>query len=360
MLFEIWGGFKMALKRWPAMVVLGGLIVIACVVLSIALGDVLSQVDGIKAVGLFRERHAVTFTPYYPYGFDVSVQDDTVKYLLNLIERQKAYTAVVGNMRVDEPDFADGHATLALFGDAVFEMFPDIKPYKTASLPLAVRGSKLQDENIDYINFAGVTIPIVQTLPTGAAFFDANFGVIPLDRQIVILMTPDMFSLLDATERQEALHRAVLFDPSDEMVDRYVSGCAQGGLFLIEQDTRVLSRRFNEFLMVSAMYIIGMFAFLALALFAFVSSASNAIGQEMPAFKIREMYGASPMHLSLRIGSFLAVVILVLPVGSLSFLLVLGGSYATAAIFIILALVLNFVVLWFKSIRQVHVHDKNG
>ena len=41
---EVWKGFIIALRRWSTMLLLTGMIAAACVVLSLALSDVLSQV----------------------------------------------------------------------------------------------------------------------------------------------------------------------------------------------------------------------------------------------------------------------------------------------------------------------------
>lgn len=80
MLDEIRGGFSVALRRWPVMFTLAGLITIAAAVLSLALVDVLSQVAVLKGGRQLRERHAVIFTPYYPPGGEISrVGEDVVQ-----------------------------------------------------------------------------------------------------------------------------------------------------------------------------------------------------------------------------------------------------------------------------------------
>ena len=108
---EVWKGFVIALRRWPTMIALAGMIAVACVVLSLALGDVLSQVAVLRGSKQLRERHAVTFTPYYPSRTNSTVGEDTVQLLKGMIDRQEAYTAIVGNMGIDDPHFASGHAT---------------------------------------------------------------------------------------------------------------------------------------------------------------------------------------------------------------------------------------------------------
>ncbi|MEW6523918.1 MAG: hypothetical protein AB1445_10195 [Bacillota bacterium] len=276
-----------------------------------------------------------------------------------MIDRQEAYTAIVYNMGIDDPDFAGGYTPLVLFGDILPDLFPDLQLCDPA--PCAMRGAKLAGQNIDSVSLAGESIPVVKTLPEGATFFDVNASGLPLDHRILIRAPARMLPLLHPIEREEALHRAVMFAPADEVVDAYVSGSAQGGLFLVPHDVAIEQpQRFREIMMTSAMYVVGMLGFLALVLTAFVSSARLTIRQEIRTFKIREMYGATAMHVSLRIGSFLAAVVLVLPVALLSLLVVIGEPVATGAVWVMLAVVVSFVFLWFTSVRDVLDQDQIG
>jgi len=59
------------------MLALAGMVAVACVVLSLALGDVLSQVAVLRGARQLRERRAAFFTAYYPQGRVSSVGDDT-------------------------------------------------------------------------------------------------------------------------------------------------------------------------------------------------------------------------------------------------------------------------------------------
>ncbi|RMH39537.1 MAG: hypothetical protein D6694_11115 [Gammaproteobacteria bacterium] len=72
MLDEVKGGFGLALRHWPVMLTLAGMIAISTVVLSFALVDVLSQVAVLEGGRQLRKHHAVFFTPYYPPGGEVS------------------------------------------------------------------------------------------------------------------------------------------------------------------------------------------------------------------------------------------------------------------------------------------------
>ncbi len=360
MLREVWKGFVMALRRWPTMLVLAGMIAVACVVLSLALVDVLSQVAVLRGANQLRERRAVTFTHY---GVFSSVGEDTIRFLGNMIDRQEAYTAVANNMGVDDPNFAGGHMTLVLFGDVLPELFPDLNLCDPA--PCAMRGAKLAGEKIDTVSLAGESIPVVKTLPAGATFYDVNGGAEPLDRRILIRMPTGALPMLHPIEREEALYRAVMFAPAAEVVDAYVSGSGKGELFLVPHDVATdQPQRFRETMMVSAMYIVGMLAFLMLVLIAFVSSARLTMRQESRTFKIREMCGATPMHITLQIGGFLATVVLVPPIALLSlllmFLLAADAPAPSAALWVMLAVVICFIFLWFMSVRDVRVQDQIG
>ncbi len=354
---ELWNGFIIALRRWPTMLALTGMIAVACVVLSLALSDVLSQVAVLRGGKQLRERHAVIFTPYYPHGTYSSVGDDTVQYLTDMIDRQEAYTAIVNNMGIDDPDFAGGHTVLVLFGNVLPDLFPDLQLCDPA--PCAMLGAKLADQNIASVSFAGEDIPVSKALPVGATFFDANAAGLPLDHRIVIRAPTKALFLLQPIEREEALTRAVIFNRDSEVVDAFVSGCAQGKLFLVPHDVAIdQSQRFRELMMASAMYIVGMLGFLTLVLAAFISSARLTMRQESRTFKIREMCGATAMHISLQIGGFLATVVLVLPIILLSLLVLIGGPFAVGALWVMLAVVLTFIFLWLTSVRNVRNQDQ--
>ena len=364
MLGEVRGGFILALRRWPVMLTLAGLITISTAVLSFALVDVLSQVAVLEGSKQLREQHAVFFTPYYPPEGDVSrVGDDTVQYLMDLIDRRQAYTAIIYNMALDDPDFAGGHPTLLLFGDIVPRLFPDMHLCDPA--PCAVRGAKIAGEAVDSVNIGGKDIPVERILPRGTTFFDVNVAGLPLDYRIVVRAPTWVIPNLDPIEREELLTRVVLLDSPDSTVDTFVSGAARGGLLLVPHNVSIEQpQRFREIMMRSAMYIVGMPAFLALAFTAFVSSARLAMQQERRAFKIRQMYGATPLHTSLRIGGFLAAVALI-PQAALLFLLqvflVLSDAPApNAPVWVMLCLILIFVCLWFSLVREVLAKEGLG
>lgn len=357
MLAEIKYGSILAFRRWPVMLTLAGLIALSAGVLSFALADVLSQVYVLNGGKQLRERHAVFFTPYYPESGQVSrVDDETVQYLMDLIDRQQVYTAIVYNMALDDPDFAGGYPTLVLFGDIVPELFPDM--HLCVPAPCAARGAKVIEDAVSSVNIGGIDIPVKQALPRGTTFFDVNAAGLPLDYRIVVRAPTQVIPALNPIEREELITRVVFLNPTDSMVYTFVSKTAQGGLFLVPHDVSVEQpKRFREIMMRSAIYIVGMSAFLALAFMTFVSSVRLAVQQERRGFKIRQMYGATPLHTILRIGSFLATVA-VLPQMVLlfllrEFLLLAGALEPNAPVWVMLFLILIFFFLWFYLVREV-------
>lgn len=357
LLDEIRDGFILAFRRWPMMLTLAGLITLSTMVLSFALADVLSEVYVLRGATELRERHAVFFTAYYPEGGEVShVDDETVRYLMNLIDQQQAYTSIVYNMALDNPDFAGGYPTLILFGDVVPNLFPDM--HLCIPTPCAVRGARVTADGVDTLNVGGIDISAEQTLPRGTTFFDVNAAGLPLDYRIVVRAPTSVIPILNPIEREELITRAVFLNPTDSMVYTFIAGAARGGLFLVPHEVSVEQpQQFREIMMRSAMYIIGMMAFLALALMTFVLSARLTMQQERRGFKIRQMYGATPLHISFRIGGFLAAVVLLPEIALLfllqRFLVIAGALEPNSPVWVMLFLIFTFAFLWFYLVREV-------
>ncbi|MED3645092.1 hypothetical protein P5F75_17195 [Caldifermentibacillus hisashii] len=352
---ELWAGVIMACRRWQAMLGISGMIAAACVVFALALEDVVSQVAVLKGGQHLREQHAVTFTPYYPQGEPTQVGNDTIQYVIDQINNRKGYTAIIHNMALDDPDFAGGYPTLILFGDVIPDLFPELPLCE--SVPCAMKGSKIVDEKINAVNIEGENIPVVGTLPAGATFFDPLAAGLPLDNRIVIRAPTKLLPLLNSIEKEEAITRTVLLDPEAKVVDTFITMNANSELYLIPHDIAVdQPQRFRELMGRSAIYIVGMLSFLLLVFIAFVSSARLTIRQEDRAFKIRAMYGATPFHLSIRIGGFLAAVVLIPPVALLSLLIVYlhiaGAPSPNVPLWVILGILLTFFLLWLWAIRS--------
>ena len=364
MLGEVWGGLVLALRRWPMVLALAGLITISAAVLSFGLMEVLSEVAVLRGGQQLREQNAVFFTSYYPPDGAVSqVGDDTVQYLIGFIDRRQAYSAIVYNMALEDPDFAGGHPTLILFGDVIPELFPDLHLCEPA--PCVALGAKVSGYVEESLNVGGEDIPVEQILPRGATFFDVNAAGLPLDNRIVVRAPTRVISRLNPIEQEELLTRTVLLDPPDSVVDTFVSGASQGGLLPVPNKVSVEQpKRFREIMMGSVMYIVGMLAFLTLAFTAYVSSARLVMQQEQREFKIRQMYGATPLHISLRIGGFLSAAVLIPQVSLLFilqiFLLLSDAPAPNAPLWVVAFLILIFAFLWYALVQEVLAKEGLG
>lgn len=158
----------------------------------------------------------------------------------------------------------------------------------------------------------------------------------------------NLLPLLSPIEQEEAIARTVLLDPEAKAVGTFVKMSANSDLFLIPHDIAVdQPQRFREIMGRSAIYIVGMLSFLLLVFIAFVSSARLTIRQEHRAFKIRVMYGATPFHISLRIGGFLAAVVLIPPITILTLLLcylhLAGAPSPNVPLWVMLGILVTFL-----------------
>ncbi|HCC33315.1 MAG TPA: hypothetical protein DEQ28_05355 [Clostridiales bacterium] len=191
-------------------------------------------------------------------------------------------------------------------------------------------------------------------------------GVGPLDHRLVIRTPARMLPLLGPLARQEALRRAVLFAPADEVVDAYVSGCAQGGLFLVPFLAVEYLQRHRDSLPFYAMYSPAMLSLLALVFAAIIAAAPLGMRQKAGTFEIRETYGSAALHVGLRIGGFLASVVLALPVGLLTLFALAGARVVPGTPggqgvpWVLSALLLAFTCLWFALIRDVLAQSQVG
>lgn len=319
----------------------------------------MSQLAVLHGGEQLRARHAVTFTPYYERNGVSRVDDVAVGALVSQIRNGKAYSAIVYNVQIDNPEFADGNPTIVLFGDVLLDVFRNLKLCDPA--PCAMRGAALKDRLIDPIEFAGERLNADEVLKPSATFFDANAAGLPLGNRILLRLPAEDLLKVNPIEREEALTRSVLLAPNAHRVDAFVAASVRGGLYLVPNDVAVdQSRRFQIIMIRSAVYIVGLAAFLGLVLSAFASAAALIMRRELPSFIIRRMYGASPKQLSTRVGVFLATTILALPVPLLLLLLIAGEPLAGGARRVLILVFTIFSLLWFSTVRQLHTNDLMG
>lgn len=356
---EVRGGARLAVRRWPSVLTLAAMVGFGCIVLSLVLGDFLSQLAVLRGGEQLRTRDAVVFTPYYARSGVSRVGDATVEALISQIRRGEAYSAIVHNVQIEDPHFADGNPTIVLFGDVLPSIFRDLDLCDPA--PCAMRGSALAGQRIRPIDFVGEHLDAVEVLRPSATFFDANAAALQLDHRIVLRLPAEDLAHVNPIEREEALTRTVLLAPSAHWVDAFVAGSARGGLYLVPHEIAVdPSRRFQMMMTRSAVYIVGLAGFLGLALSAFASAAALTLRRELPSFTIRRMYGGAPRNLSIRVGAFLAVSMLALPVPLLLLLLLAGDPLAGGARWVLVLVITFFVFLWISSMRHVQNHDLMG
>lgn len=348
---EVVAGIRLALKRWPVMVTLATMVSIASLVLSLVVTDVLTQVAVLRGGAQLRERQAVTFKPYYPLNGFSDVGRAATQTLVNHVEQTRAYTAVIGNVQIEDPTFADGHAVVVLIGDAVRDVFPDLRLCSPA--PCAMVGHKLEDQRIDPIAFAGHRFLPGAALPPAAAFFDANAAGLPLDRRIVLVLPASDLPALNAVEREEAFTKTVFLTPLSATIDEFVTIVRSSGLLLVPNEVAISqSNSFREVMLISATYVAALAAFLILVSIAFVDTANQALRNERRDFRIRRMYGATPAHLGVRVGVFVFFSSVAMPLAATSSLVFLGEPVETGARWVTVLLAIVFVTLWMTCMRR--------
>ncbi len=80
-------------------------------------GDVLTQAEVIRGGGNnLRAQSAVVFTPVYPENSVSQVSDETLDRLSLSISDGNAYSAIVNNLGINNPDEFDGVTTIAIVG----------------------------------------------------------------------------------------------------------------------------------------------------------------------------------------------------------------------------------------------------
>ncbi len=352
MLREILGGARLGLRYWPSTLSLGLLIAIASTVLALLLSDVLTQFSVLRGGYEMRKNSATIFTPYYETQDVSDIGDSTLAALADAIDNGSGYTAVVNNVHVNNPDFADGVPVILVFGNAVHKIIPSI-PFCSPA-PCMMRGSDISVESPRELHIGPITVTGGDKLPPASTFFDANMGAVPLDNRIIIMLPTTAFTFLDAYEREEAASRAVFFDNSSTDINKYVTLSASDGLFLVPHDVaEAQPARMAALMTMSAMYAVGLAAFLGGVLFAFTSVAERALQKDQSALHIRRAHGATKVAIAARLAGFVSVALLAVPLPPLILLQLLPDPTGAAAKIIIgLLLVLSFALWAYFTTQQ--------
>ncbi|WP_092974775.1 hypothetical protein [Actinopolyspora lacussalsi] len=355
---ELRGGVRMALRRWPTMLSLAAMIGLACVVLVVLLVDVLVQFKALRGGHELRERGAVVFKPYYGSSEVTSVPDRTVADLVDMIRAERAYTAVIGNARLNSPDFAGGVPTVLFIGSELAETVPDLELCEPA--PCAMRGAEVAPP-AEPVGIAGHIFTDFERLPRSATHFETHLGAVSLDERMVLNLPPESLPRLNRYEREEAMSRAVLLEVSDSELDSYLAGNAAGELYLVPHRVAVdQPKRLSGIMVAATMYVAGMAAFLSLVLLAFAATARRTLYRERAVFAIRRTHGASGGHLAVRLAGFVGVVVLLPPLPPLVGLLLVGGPLASAAGWMAVLVVVIFLGLWGWTVKQQRGHELKG
>ncbi|MGJ7908829.1 hypothetical protein ACOQFL_20380 [Actinopolyspora sp. H202] len=355
---ELRGGIRMALRRWPTMLSLAAMIALACVVLVVLLADVLVQFKALRGGHELRERGAVVFKPYYGSPGVTSVPDRAVADLVELIRQERAYTAVVKNARVNDPQFAGGTPTVLFIGSELERTVPDLDLCQPA--PCAMRGAEVSPP-VEPVEIAGHTFTDFERLPHSATHFETHLGAVPLDERVVLNLPRGSLPRLNRMEREEAMSRAVLLDVSESELDSYLAGNAVGELYLVPHRVAVdQPKRLSGIMVASTMYVAGTAAFLALVLLAFAATARRTLHRERAVFAIRRTHGGNSGHIAARLAGFVGVVVLLPPLPPLVGLLLLGGQLGSAAGWMAALVVALFLGLWAWTVKQQRGHELKG
>lgn len=351
MLRDVAGGMRLGIRNWRSMLSFGLLIAIVSTVLAILLADVITQLSVLRGGQQMREQSATIFTPYYGARGVTEPSDRVLDQLSAVIEEGAAYTTVINNVRVDDPSFSNGVPVVFVIGDAITEVMPSLPTCSPE--PCLMRGSDVPPEVLPALQVGAFNITRGIRLPPASALFDANMGAVPLDDRVVVVLPTKALMTLDLYEREEAVSRAVfLGDPSID-VDGYVASSADDGLYLVPHDVAVdQPARLSSLMTMSAMYAVGLIAFLGVVLFAYASVAERTIRNERTAFRIRRAHGAPPAAVAARLAGFVAFVLLVIPMAPLLVMQMLPDPMATAARWISAILLVLGAVMWVYFIRQ--------
>ena len=115
---EISGGFRTAWRHRRSAVGVALMVTVVCAIFTVALSDVIMETSVIIGARNLRQRDAVTFTTYYHTS--LRPMDPSTAIMENLGERidsGAAYTAVLGNVEIENHSFAGGNRTVILMGD---------------------------------------------------------------------------------------------------------------------------------------------------------------------------------------------------------------------------------------------------
>lgn len=331
---------------------------LAGLVLAFSAGDARTQAQVLQGGQSLRAAGAVTFAPFYKAGGETSKNSGALEMISGEIASGRAYTAIINNLGVDNPESQGSFPPIVLIGDAIPRLFPGLQLCDPA--PCAMYGQQLTGEDVDReksslprsISSRGFSSK--QRFPSGAVLFDPSTAGLELDDRVVFRLPNSDIAEFGAVESEEMLTRFVSLRPSSELELEYVTLAAQNDLHLVPYDISVTQpRRFDEILVRSALYILGVFAFAVCSIGVFAGVLGRALESEIAGFVVRRWFGASRNALRVRVLGFVVFAAGVIPILILTPLAILGGPWSSSAAGVLLVMVLISVYFWLAGVSKV-------
>lgn len=349
---EVSGGFRTAWRhRWSAASV-ALMITAICTIFTIALSDVITETSAILGATNLRQRDAVTFTTYYAASSSLDPSTALMENLGAEIDSGTAYTAVLGNVEIEDRSFAGGNRAVVLIGNSAQEAVSGVELCSPA--PCAMTGENIKNEFDGPLSIGDQTVPVVARTPSTATLFDPNATGIDLGSTVLINLPPDSLDHLQNTEQVEALSRTVLFAPTDEEVAQFARDANNEGLTLVPHHIAAdQPERYRDIMIRAGLYGLSLLALTTLVLFAYSASIRSTLRQERAELLLRHQYGATTADICLRVAVFLASTMLVLPTCAVLFFSLAGPPITTAAAAAEAALIVIYVVLLVQTTRRI-------
>ncbi|KFI51800.1 hypothetical protein [Bifidobacterium biavatii] len=354
MIHELMTGVRMGLRRWGSILGITLLVVFTGSVFTMTLSDVLTESSVISGEARLRAADAVTFSPQYllqsPSKTDPKVADG----LRDMLEQGRGYAAIINNIEIDDPGFANGIPTIILMGN-VDDVFPRLGLCSHA--PCASIGYRVdRTQAPDSVHIAGTDIKVTGTLPASAAIFDPNTAGINLDRYLVIRLNPGSLNRLNDIELEEAVTKTVMFNPSRTRLDEFITGSRDAGLILVPHRLNTEQPQRDKDLIVRAlMYLLGLSAFLALTVIVIIQTLSVTLARERPSMLVRRLYGATAVDEAIRVAGLILVMLLPAAVVLACFQLI-GEPVAAASRTMIAVILVTAIPVWTTAARRATTH----
>ena len=309
---EIAGGLGTAWRHRWSTAGIALMFTVVSAVLAMTLAEVMTQTSVIIAAQRLRERDAVTFTPYYLGNPANDPSTDLMEDLGDRIASGSAYTTVVGNVRVGDPSFAGGNPVVLVVGQAAQNALAGTRLCSPA--PCAMVGDRVAHPVDGPLHIGGRSVPVVVRTPSSASLFDPAAVGIDLGKSVLIVLPPSSLDHLDAAEQEEAVWRTVLLSTTDDDAEHFITAARQDQLALVPH--RVATdqpERFRELLVWATMHGIGLLGLIVLVAIAYSASIRSVLRREQAELLLRHLYGATSGQIAVRLATFLAATMLVLP-----------------------------------------------